>query len=133
MVFNALGEWRAAGMYVQVVVAQVTMLPITLRLRFRAGVNPDSTTVQARAVTTNFVNSLGPGASFIVADLANVLKAVEGLDWQGDEVLSPVGDVIPTALQVIRTSFNLVTAAAVQGAYSQQSTNPDYYIIRGMT
>jgi hypothetical protein len=70
-----------------------------------------------------------------VTDLAAALKAVEGLQWYGDEVVSPVGDVIPASLQVIRTSLDLVQASAVQTGQAQSSTlatgtnNPDRYIV----
>jgi uncharacterized phage protein gp47/JayE len=134
-VFNSLSDVRAAGIYVEVIVAQVVLQPITLQLRFQAGANADLVALVARAVVASVVNSLRPGETMSVAALATALKAVEGLQWFGDEISSPVGDVIPASLQVIRTSMDLVQASAVQTGQAQSSTlstgtaNPDRYII----
>lgn len=112
-VFAALDEVRAAGIYVDVRVAQVVILPIVLHLTFQAGADASTVTSQAKAVTVNYTNSLAPGITFVATDLSNLLRAIPGLIITGNEVASPNGNVVPLTLQVIRTSLEIVTAPAI--------------------
>jgi uncharacterized phage protein gp47/JayE len=109
-VFAALSDVRAAGIFVDVIVAQVVLLPITLSLAFTAGADPAVVTSEARAATVNYTNSLAPGATWVRADLENALKPINGLFFTGSEVFSPNGDVVPMTLQVLRTDLSIVTA-----------------------
>ncbi len=108
VVFRALDDVRAGGIYVEVVVGQVVLVPIHLRLAFQAGANPDVVTSMARAVIVNAVNARPPGTRLVLADLAQLLAAVPGLVYTGTEIASPPGDVVPSAVQVIRTAPALV-------------------------
>jgi len=112
-VFAALDEVRAFGIYVDVRVAQVVILPIVLHLTFQAGADASTVTSQAKAVTVNYTNSLAPGITFVATDLSNLLRAIPGLIITGNEVASPNGNVVPLTLQVIRTSLEIVTAPAI--------------------
>jgi hypothetical protein len=112
-VFAGLSDVRAAGIFVDVIVAQVILLPITLHLTFNSGADPNETTSEAKAVAVNYTNGLAPGASFIVDDLIDQLRAIPGLFITGNEVASPNGDVVPMTLQALRTSLSIVTAPAV--------------------
>lgn len=111
VVFGALGEYRAYGMPINIIVAQVRLIPVVLRLRFQATVsNTDALALFARTLVAQHVNSLNPGATFDPAELEALLKSVSGLDIVGDEVASPVGPIVPTSpYQVLRTSLSLVT------------------------
>ncbi len=110
-VFNALDDYRAAGIYVDVIVASVALLPITLLLSYVAGSGIPSSTVaqQAQAAVVNYVNSLAPGMPFVYDTAESFLKTVPGLAYTGHEILNPSGDVVPTSLQVIRTALEIVT------------------------
>jgi hypothetical protein len=134
-VFSSLSDVRAAGIFVQVFVAQVVLQPVILQLRFQAGVNADQTALVARASVVAATNDLLPGEIWAVADMLDILSKVPGLaPIQGDEVSSPAGDVVPKALQVIRTSLNLVTVQPIQTDNSNPvltpTTNPDAFLIR---
>jgi hypothetical protein len=129
-VFNALAEFRCGGNYVQVIVAQVALLMIRLDLTFSASIDPIAVSEQARAVVVNHVNSLDPGAPFVPEDAVTVLRSVSGLLMTGNEIAVPAGTVQPRAMQVIRTSFDLVTATN-QGAALFTTTNPDQ-LVRGV-
>lgn len=111
-VLAGLVDVRAAGIQVAVIVGVVQLIGVTLALRFKAGADVDATTAAAKAAIVNYTNSLAPGASFIVDDAQKALQTVPGLFVTGGEIVSPSGDVIPTALQVIRTSFGLVTVGS---------------------
>lgn len=126
-VFNALSNFRCGGNYVQVVVAQVVLLMIRLDLTFSAGIDPIAVSESARAVVVNYVNSLAPGAPFVPADAVNALRSVGGLLITGREIAVPAGTVVPRAMQVVRSTFDLVTATN-QGASLFTTTNPDMII-----
>jgi uncharacterized phage protein gp47/JayE len=107
---NQLDDYRAGGIPVRIRVASVVMLPVQLALSYTAGTDVDAVTLQARLACVSFINALNPGANFIVADLKNSLAQVPGLVVTGNEVVSPAGDVVTTALQVLRTSLTLVVS-----------------------
>jgi len=113
-VFNGLDEWRAMGISVDVFVAQVILVPVTLRLRFRAGANTQLATLMARAVVVDVCNSLRPGDTFDPAAVVARLRAVPGLDVVGDEIENPAGIVIPVSIyQVLRTTMALVQVSTL--------------------
>lgn len=129
-VFNALGDSRVAGIYVDVRVAQVVMISVTLNLRFQAGVaDPDLVALYAMAIVSAYTNSLSPGEAWSRDAVIEKLRTVNGLDVQGDEILSPAGDVVAKTLQVIRTSLNLITTNPLKtNVVLQSNTNPDVYV-----
>jgi len=126
-VFNALVNVRCGGMYVQPIVAQVVLLQSRLDLTFSAGVDTASVSDQARAAVVNYTNDLAPGAPFVPADAVSALRSVAGLVITGNEIAVPAGKVLPRAMQVIRSTFDLVTATN-QGASVSATTNPDFII-----
>lgn len=135
-IFDSLSDTRAAGMFVQVFVAAVVLQPVTLKLRFVAGVDVDFVATAARAAIAAYINSLNPGQSLTIDGMLGILETVGGLQFVGDEITSPAGDVIPQALQVIRTSLTLVQAGAIQtdssAAVLAGTTLPDVFVIRNL-
>ena len=129
-VFLSLNEFRAAGVFVQVIVGQVILQTVQLQLTFSAGVNADQVALQARAGMVNYINTLSPGASFVPATaIEEALRPITGLIITGDEIFTPAGTIVPKATQLLRTSLSLVTAAAVQSAQPiALTTNPDAFI-----
>lgn len=131
-VFNALADVRAAGIYVQVIVANVVLQSIQLALSFNAGADVNTSALLARAALTTYVNSLVPGQPFVLADAEKVLKNVSGIEANGSSIISPAGNVTPKVLQVLRTSLGLVAAVAAQTNQPIiTGTNPDAYILSG--
>lgn len=114
LVFNALADVRAAGIYVKVYVANVVLQPWQLALSFRAGVDVNAAALAARAAIVNYTNALEPGAPINIQDALAALALVPGLAASGGNIISPAGDVVATPLQVIRTSLALVTAVSAQ-------------------
>jgi uncharacterized phage protein gp47/JayE len=114
-VFGGLDDVRAAGINVQVVVASLVLLSIVLHLTFQAGAanDPTAATAAAKAVAVQYTNNLVPGQVWDPAELLAFLRTVPGLQITGNEVASPNGRVVPTPLQVIRTTLAIVTAPAV--------------------
>lgn len=131
-VFSSLDEFRPAGTFVQVIVAQVVLLPVTLSLRFTTSADPDLTALIARATVGGYANTLRGGEAFSRNAALAFLEAIPGLQFSGQELLSPAGDVVPRTLQAIRCPLNLITAGAVQGGVPLAATsNPDAFILRG--
>lgn len=129
VVANALGDVRAAGITVNVTVAQVVLQGLQLGLTFRAGFDANEVAQQARAMLAAYVNSLAPGATLFRSTLTDLLRTIHGLLVTGNEVLVPAGDVVPLALQVLRTTVGSVTPTSLQPDRPILSTrNPDAFI-----
>lgn len=128
-VFNSLDDTRCCGIYVQVVVASIVVLPVVLRLSFAAGVNIDQVASNARAAIVNYTNSLAPGQTWVLADAQKALRAVPGLFITGQEIASPAGDVVPKPLQALRTGLSQVLPTSLQGdQVLLATTNPDAFL-----
>lgn len=127
-VINALVDVRPAGIFVQPIVANVILQPVQLSLAFVAGADVNTAALLARAAIVNYVNGLAPGKPLVVADMGLTLQTVTGLAYTGNEIISPVGDVIPQPLEVIRTSLSLVSALSAQTSQPIiTGINPDAY------
>lgn len=124
VVSQALDEFRADGIPVRVIVAQIRLLQIVLRLRFRADVqNTDAVALYARTLIVQMINGANPGAVFDPAAAQRALRGVSGLDLFGDEIASPVGAIVPSSpYQALRTSLSLVTTDS-QSTLQSQATN----------
>lgn len=107
----SLLEYRCAGIYVRVNTSTPQFEVVSLRLRFRTGVDTLALTEQVRAAVVAFVNSLGAGADLYVNDLQAVLNRFTpfGLVIESDAVVAPVGDVLAESSQTIRTTLDRVT------------------------
>lgn len=113
---EALREVRAGGMYVAVTTAITVLQGVALTLRFRAGTDQAGVANAARASIVNYINSLNPGAPFVLAAATRALRTVPGLVVTGTEIADPRGDVVPNRLEVLRTSLGLVLIASTGSA-----------------
>ena len=110
-VYQSLANVRAAGIYVNIQVAVVEMIALTLALTYQANVDPETVAAQAKAAAFNYTNGLPPGTQWQSAACQAAVATTPGLLITGQEVIGPVGVISPTPLQVIRTSMSLVTLA----------------------
>lgn len=123
VVQRSLDEYRAFGIHVSVIVAQVILVSTTLRLRFRANANTENTKLAAAATVVNYVNTLLPGQSYVPADIVRALRSVNGLDVRGDEIENPAGIIVTSSpYQVLRTNLSLIHYATGTGTESAFST-----------
>lgn len=126
----ALSDVRPAGTFVQVIVANTVIQPVQLTLAFQAGADVNLVALQARAAVVNVTNALAPGDPLVVNDLLAALQLVPGLNYTGDEILSPAGDVVAQPLQVIRTTLGLVSAVSAQtDTPITTGSNPDSFLL----
>jgi uncharacterized phage protein gp47/JayE len=107
-VFAALDEYRPAGTYVEILVAQVVLQPVTLGLAYQAGFDVATVNQQVRTTVAEYINALSPGEALVEATLLNRIQAVPGLLVTGAELISPTGNVVPTPLQVLRTAAEII-------------------------
>ena len=114
-VFAGLNDYRAAGIYVQVSVAQVVLQSFALSLTFQAGADVDVTATIAKAAIVNYTNALSPGQSWSPANAQLALLAIPGLNITGNEIVSPQGVISCHPIQVIRTGLGMVNASNSDG------------------
>ena len=108
---RSLLEYRACGIYVRVSRSTPVFVDVRYRLAFKANVDTLRLTSQVRAATVAQVNSLGANATLRVNDLAAVLNRYVpyGLVVGDDAVVAPVGDLVPSPGQTVRTTLDRVT------------------------
>lgn len=109
-VLGALLEYRGCGVYVDVVASLPVFVPIRYNLRFAAGIDSTLAFAQVQNAAVAAVNSLRPNQTLEVSLLTAVARSVPGVIVLDDAVVTPVGDLVPSAGQVIRTRPDLVTA-----------------------
>lgn len=123
---TALEDARAGGIYVRVTVGAVVLQAVQLGLTFVAGVDADTVAFEARSTVVGYINGLSPGQLFDRAAAGALLQSIPGLVINGNEIVSPPGNVQPAVLQVLRTSLSLVAAVSIQPDMRLQgNTNPD--------
>lgn len=116
-VFSALSEYRAAGINVDVIVASVVLLPVSLQLRYLGGFDPQTTALAARAQMVNYINSLKPGENFDNTTALAALLSVSGLDGGGTQILSPTAPgVTVQVLQVLRSTMDQVQVSVSESS-----------------
>lgn len=131
-VFNALQDYRAAGIFVNVQVAQVILVAVQLSLSFTAGANIDLVATNARAAIVGVINGLSPGDDLAPATLLAELRKVNGLVITGNEIVSPPGVIVTNPLQVLRTTLSIVSAVnSSPGTPIGNYFNPDQVQVTG--
>jgi len=107
----SLGDYRAAGIAVVITTSMPQIISISLALTFAAGTDTVALSENIRAAIVEFVNSLPVNGTLYLIQLGAVLQrfANSGLIVGESSIASPVGDVVPTLGQTIRTQINYVT------------------------
>lgn len=102
-------DTRAGGIQVIIDVANVSLLPVQLGIRYASGSAPASVAAAARAAAVSYVNALPIGASYVSTDLEDALATVPGLVLSAGTVISPVGTVTASPTTALRTTLAAVT------------------------
>lgn len=111
LVLDALLEYRGGGAVVDVYGAVPAYEIIELDLSYIAGTDTLAAWNTVRSVVVARVNSLRPGETLRVSLIVEAVRSVPGVIVSDAAVVAPVGDVVPTAGQVIRTRTDLVVVA----------------------
>src|SRR5690606_8916357 len=87
-------EYRAGGIYVQLNTSRPVIESLTLRLRFRTGVDTSRLRDEIRNSCVEFINSLGVNEPLLRADIAALLSRfkADGLVVDEETIVAPVGD-----------------------------------------
>lgn len=111
LVLDALLEYRGGGAIVDVYGAVPSYQTIELDLSYTAGTDTLAAWNTVRTVVVARVNSLQPGETLHLSLIIEAVRSVPGVIVSDAAVVAPVGDVVPTAGQVIRTRTDLVVVA----------------------
>lgn len=108
---TALLEWRAAGVTVIVRTSLPQIVPVVVRVSYRANVDTVSLQNAIRQAIVSFVSTLPPNRTLYVSDLVDVLKRFSdvGVIVEDGAVVSPAGDLVPDVGRSIRTTVEAVT------------------------
>jgi uncharacterized phage protein gp47/JayE len=107
---TVLNEFRAAGINVLISNSIPKIVNIRLKLNFVAGVNTTQLTEEIRNSVVAFVNSLSVNGPLYVAALSTVFIRfqADGLIADEGSILEPVGDLLPSPGETLRTTLNNV-------------------------
>lgn len=108
---SELREWRAGGIQVFITIAVVRILGVSLLYRFRSDADQEATKAAAVGAIVGYTNGLSAGQTWSRDEAHQVLAGVQGLVVLGGEVVTPAGDVVPSPLEVFRTSTDYVVGA----------------------
>lgn len=107
---TALEDFRAGGIQVLISTSLPLIVEIRLRLTFRANVDTLTLTDNVKDAIVSFVNSLPVNGTLYVGQLFSMLQrfAEDGLIVNQGSLVAPVGDLIPSTGQTIRTTTSSV-------------------------
>ena len=110
-VANSLEEYRAAGIKVFVLGGAPYYQSVQIELAFPTGVDQSQVASDVKNAIVAAINALAPGetlqASSIIFAARGVNDAIVG------RLLLPLGDIVPTSEQVIRTTYDRVEVFVV--------------------
>jgi hypothetical protein len=111
LVRTVLNEYRAGGIQVIVETSSPVIVPISLRLSFRAGVDTVTLRDQVQGAVVEFINSLGVNKPLQISALYSVLARFrsDGLFVNQGTIVAPTGDVYPEPGFTLRTTPSSVT------------------------
>jgi len=109
LVVDALLEYRAAGIFVDVFSSYPTFQAIELSLTYQAGINTEGAWQNVRSTIVARVNALAPGETLLTSLITEAARSVDGVIVADDAVSVPTGDVVPVAGELIRTRLDIVT------------------------
>lgn len=105
---TALREYRAAGIFVDVLGSTPEYVSIDLRLRYLSTVDSTIAFGKVRTAVVAAVATLKPRETLELSLIIEACRSVTGVVVLDDAIVSPVGDVIPTGNQVLRTAPELI-------------------------
>lgn len=107
---SALIEYKAAGVQVIVTGSVPVFVTIQFQLQFAAGIDTTLAFAQVRDAVVSQVNLLRPSATLYESLLMQIARSIPGVIVPENAVVAPVGDLVPSPGQTIRTRPDLVTA-----------------------
>jgi uncharacterized phage protein gp47/JayE len=107
----ALEEYRAAGIKVDVLGGAPYFQSVQIELAFPTGVNQSQIAADVRWAIVNSINGLAPGEVLLASAIITAARSVNNVIV--GRLLLPIGDVVPTSEQVIRTSYDRIETVVI--------------------
>ena len=109
-----LNDYRAGGIYVNIIPGSPQIISVTLSLTFSGNVDTSTITEAIKNAIVAFVNSLGVNQTLSLAALYSLLYryADQGLVVNEQTIVTPTGSIIPTSGCTLRTTLANVTVTA---------------------
>ena len=108
---SALQEYRAAGIKCDVIGGSTVFQEVQIEIAFPTGVNQSQIGADVKNAIVNAVNDMHCGetlmASSIISAARSVTNAIVG------RLAYPLGDVVPTDTEVIRTTYDRVSIVVI--------------------
>jgi hypothetical protein len=106
-VISELDNWRAAGVYVEVLAASVSIQQITATFSFVPGCDTVAVTERIRQALINYVNGLRIEESLRKNALWDIIRRDRDVVKESVAIVAPAGDVTPAAgsTTLIRTDY----------------------------
>ena len=106
----ALDDFRAGGIAVIIIPSIPLIVNLELQLQFRANVDTVGLSNNVRAAIVEFINSLPVNGTLSLQQLYTVLQRYsgDGLIPSQNNIVYPVGDLVPAVGQTIRTTLDNV-------------------------
>ena len=82
----------------------VVLQSIQIALSYLSGVDQEAVKTVVLARIIQHVNSLRPGETLAIAKLRDLIQTTSGVYYTANEIVSPLGDVVPRPGEVLRTS-----------------------------
>jgi len=109
---SLLREWRAAGVGVAIQFGQVVLQSCRILLSYVAGADQAAVNNVVLSKINQHINNLRPGETLVLQDLKDIVRTTSGVVYTGNEVITPIGDVVPLPGQVLRTSPTFTTVGS---------------------
>lgn len=106
---NALLEFRAAGVVVDILLSAPQLEDIEYVLAFRPGTDTIAATQQLKTITNTSINLLAPGEQLLRSLLFALARSIPGAIVTEDSVVTPATDVQAAIAKTIKTTFDRVT------------------------
>lgn len=113
LVQTALDDYRAGGITVLISTSIPIIVDVQLALSFAGNVDTVTLSVLVQAAVVEFINSLPVNGPLYIQELSAVLQRfkADGLIPSANNITAPVGDLIPSVGQTIRTLPGHVTVS----------------------
>jgi uncharacterized phage protein gp47/JayE len=106
----ALLEYRGVGVIVNIFGGTPVYISISLSLSYETNVNTLDAFEQVKETIVANVNILDPNKPLRISLISKSADSVDGVIVTDTSIVTPVGDVVPTAGQIIKTRKDLITA-----------------------
>jgi uncharacterized phage protein gp47/JayE len=112
-VFDRLLEYRAAGIVPVITPGTPQLVDIAYNVQFGSNTDTVAAAGKIRSATVSALEGLRPGEILRVSNLLSIARSVPGVIVPQDAIVEPVGDLVPEAGVLLRTTTARVTVNGI--------------------